>query len=179
MAKKANEHNILEKLHKIKELAERGEGGEKENAIRILSEWVAKYKIKLGSEEIEERKFYYENDFEKNLFYQVMETYFNKPIEEIKLKKDVGWWVGVYKLDLNPIDFILLSEFWEWHRENWRDEFMDTNQALLNVYCTKHHLFPSCNKPKNIYDLPKEDRIKHNSLMDMLNDKTFNKLIES
>lgn len=67
---------VLEKLGKIKALAERGVGGEKETAIRMYEEMCRKYNISDDEAEaalmkLEKRWFSYSTQLEKELLTQI------------------------------------------------------------------------------------------------------------
>lgn len=59
---------IKEKLAKIKALAERGVGGEKETAMRMYEELKARYEIE---DEVTLHWFSYKNDLEEDLLTQI------------------------------------------------------------------------------------------------------------
>lgn len=65
---------IAEKLKKIKALAERGEGGEKETAMKMYRELAEKYQIseeEIDAEHLEKRWFAYKDEQEEKLLLQI------------------------------------------------------------------------------------------------------------
>lgn len=66
---------VLDRINKIKELAERGVGGEKVNAENLLAKLLKKYNISeddLVDDKVSEHEFQYWGEFGKELFNQVV-----------------------------------------------------------------------------------------------------------
>lgn len=72
--KKLDDNKLEAKLLKIKALAERGEGGEKEAAIKMYHKLLKKYDIDekaLQKDKLSKHWFTYETDIEENLLVQI------------------------------------------------------------------------------------------------------------
>ncbi len=82
---------VKRKLAKLHALAERGEGGEKDNAERVLAKLLAQHNLTiadLDDEAQSEVRFYFNSEYEKRLLGQVMATVLNNPERNVyKIKK--------------------------------------------------------------------------------------------
>lgn len=78
-------------LNKLKALAERGVGGEKETAQRKLQELMEKYEIDendLSDDKKEKYQFKYKNEFEKKLIKQIAYRTFKKECIHIQEEEE-------------------------------------------------------------------------------------------
>ena len=128
---------IQEKLKKIKALAERGVGGEKESAIRLYNELLAKYElsdVEIFEEQIVKRLFRYDNDLDKKLLTQIF----------YKVTGNIQFWektdkrrrmVGIECTDFELNEIIFYYRFYNDHMKHELDTFI---KAFFNI----NSLFP-------------------------------------
>lgn len=132
---------VLEKLGKIKALAERGVGGEKETAMRMYEKLRQKYEIsddeaEAALEKLERRWFSYSTPIEEDLltqiFYKVTGSaeYFRYDGKYNRRKKR-----GCVCTELEAAEIQLLFNF---YREQMKEEL----KAFTMAFANKNHLFP-------------------------------------
>jgi hypothetical protein len=141
MAEKPLE-TIKATLKKILRLAERGVGGEKENAGRILATLLEKHHLTIGDIEDHDREeakqrywFRYNTRLERDLLMQCYcralnvntTRYWQKPG-----RCQVGF-------DLSRLDYLELEHLWSYFRRLWRKEM----KRLVMAFVFKHHLCSS------------------------------------
>ncbi|MBO5386791.1 MAG: hypothetical protein J6A59_01425 [Lachnospiraceae bacterium] len=128
---------IQEKLKKIKALAERGVGGEKESAIRLYNELLSKYEIneeEIFEEQLLKRWFRYSDDLDKKLlaqiFYKV--TGDGQYYEKTDKRKRM---IGIECTDFELNEILFYYRFYSEHMKNELDTFI---RAFFNM----NSLFP-------------------------------------
>ena len=132
---------VLEKLGKIKALAERGVGGERETAMRMYKELQRKYNISSDEAEValnklEKRWFSYKTELEEvllvQIFYKVTgeETHFVYSGQYSRRKKR-----GVMCTELEAAEIQLLFNF---YRERLKEEL----EAFMFAFKQRNDLFP-------------------------------------
>lgn len=130
---------IAEKLKKIKALAERGVGGEKETAMRMYEELKARYEIEdeeIMTDAVTLHWFGYKNDLEEDLltqiFYKVTgSTVYRRYIGDYKRRKKRG----VECTEIEAAEITLLFNF-------YREELKRELQAFMIAFKNGNHLFP-------------------------------------
>lgn len=147
-----DENKIEAKLLKIKALAERGEGGERDSAIKLYQKLLKKYDI--DEESLSESKlckhwFTYENDIEENLLVQIFfmvtgdDEYFRR---QTKTRKNQ---CGCFCTDFEKTEIHFYFEF-------YRDALLEELEAFLMAFKLKNHLFPDesarCYAPEDEFD---------------------------
>ena len=135
-----NREKRIEKLKKIKALAERGIGGEKEGAMQLYNKLLIKYEISesdITDEKIERHWVRFKSDTDRRLivqlFYKVTgdRTYY----EKVDKRKNV---VGFDATEFEYQEFVFYYEFYKEHLKNELDVFMS---AFINV----NKLYPDSN----------------------------------
>lgn len=132
---------VLEKLGKIKALAERGVGGEKETALRMYEELKRKYDISPDEAEaalnkLEKRWFSYRTELEEQLLLQIFykvtgeESHFVYTGQYSRRKKR-----GVMCTELEAAEIQLLFNF---YREQLKEEL----EAFMIAFKNKNDLYP-------------------------------------
>lgn len=143
---------LFEKLKQIQALAEKGVGGEKENAARMLKHLLDKHSLTMDDLQqrikVEERvphDFQYRNSAEKAILMQLY--------ARLSGNNEVRYWKGRNYLTfaLTESENERLREEYRIFRKAWKEEV----QLLLNAFIQKHELFaPSTGDcPKNDIDL--------------------------
>ena len=121
-----DDNKLEAKLLKIKALAERGEGGEKEAAIKMYHKLLKKYDIDekaLQKDKLSKHWFTYETDIEENLLVQIF-----------------------YMVTGDPEYFRRTSDFEKteirFYFEFYKDALNQELEAFLMAFKLKNHLFP-------------------------------------
>lgn len=132
---------VLEKLGKIKALAERGVGGEKETALRMYEELKRKYDISPDEAEealnkLEKRWFSYSTELEEQLLLQIFYKVTGDPQHYVytgqysRRKKR-----GVMCTELEAAEIQLLFSF---YREQMKEEL----EAFMIAFKNRNDLYP-------------------------------------
>lgn len=182
MESKKEFESLKDKLKKLKALAERGCGGEAENAQRLLERLCAANGIDLGLLNDEEKKSRYTfnigcNSMFKTLFAQCYCKVTNS--SKMSYRQETR---SKISLELTQVDYAELMGLFEWHKANFEKELEDIKKTIIHAYCQKHRLFPeSSSETSNDKPLTEEDLEMLRKVMKMeglLNDKTYQHLIE-
>lgn len=136
-------------LNKLKALAERGVGGEKETAQRKLQELMEKYEIDendLSDDKKEKYQFKYKNEFEKKLIKQIAYRTFKKEWSERMYTYSRGRGKrSIILIECTKAEEIQLRIEYEFYKDLWKEEA----EFLFNVFIQKHRIFDpegSCKK---------------------------------
>lgn len=180
---------IMLKLNKLKALAERGVGGEADNAKKLLSSICEKYGVDEASLFTDEEKWYsfrMKSTLSK-LFLQVYvsiygttEKYLNG-VKFYRYGKD-----KVIECLFTQAEYIEFSQLWEWHKSNYSSERRRMKKLFELAYIEKFHLYPNqtceqyeeeCrNKKDKQYTM--EDIYAISSMASACQNKSFRKQIE-
>lgn len=128
---------IKEKLRKIKALAERGIGGEKEGALKLYNELLAKYELTDDFVYLDEIKRYwirFDSDIDKKLIAQLFYKVTGDPTYYIKTDKRRHL-IGFDCTDFEINEFRFYYRFYKEHLENELSIFM-------GAFFSKNSLFP-------------------------------------
>lgn len=152
---------VLEKLGKIKALAEKGIGGEKETAMRMYAELCRKYDIsddEAQIEKVEERWFSYRTDTEERLLRQVF--------YKVTGSTDCYVYVGPYKrrkkrgvmcTRLEALEIELLFNF---YREQLKAEL----EVFMGAFMSANSIYPDesarCYKEREESELTDKEKEK-------------------
>ena len=133
------EENKLEaKLLKIKALAERGEGGERESAVKLYEKLLRKYDIdeaSLQRDNLNKHWFTYENDIEENLLVQIFYMVTGDTEYFRRNSKTRGSQCGCICTNFEKTEIGFYFEF-------YRDALHAELEAFLMAFKLKNHLFP-------------------------------------
>lgn len=172
--------SLKDKLFKLKALAERGVGGEADNARRLLRKLCADNDIDLSDLDatMSPKDTLFKvgrSTLYKTLFMQCYAYVTNK--QTISYKTDgVNCWVEV-----TPLQAAQIRDLFEWHKVNMDKEFKDFKDNFMYAYVQKHGLV--CHtEHESDKDLSKEDleRLKKAvTLMQGMSDRTYIKSIEN
>lgn len=113
-------------LNKLKALAERGVGGEKETAQRKLQELMEKYEIDendLSDDKKEKYQFKYKNEFEKKLIKQIAYRTFKKEWSERMYTYSRGRGKrSIMLIECTKAEEIQLRIEYEFYKDLWKEE---------------------------------------------------------
>jgi hypothetical protein len=182
MESKKEFDSLKDKLKKLKALAERGCGGEKENAQRLLERLCAANGIDLGLLNNEEKKSCYTFNIGRNrVFLTLFTQCYCKVTDSSKMSYRQESRSEI-SLELTQVDYAELKGLYEWHKANFEKELEDIKKTIIHAYCQKHRLYPgSPSETSNDKPLTEEDLEMLRKVMKMeglLNDKTYQHLIE-
>ena len=131
---------VLEKLGKIKALAERGVGGEKETAMRMYEELKQKYDIspdeaEAAMEKLEKRWFSYRTEIEERLLVQI----FYKVTGDVSFYEYTGRYKrrkkkGVICTEIEAAEIQMLFNFYREELKKELDTFMSAFIACNDIY---------------------------------------------
>lgn len=140
------DERIVDKILKLKELAERGIDGEMANAKRILQSHLDKYGITLEDivgkqEEKQKYSFRYSSNSEKSILVQCVLNLFGS--ESDVWKSGVRYKDGTmqYYFDLSRFEFALLDDLYSFHRNQWKKQLKDMEDKLLMAYLHNQNLW--------------------------------------
>lgn len=166
---------IIDKLKKIKSLADRGVAGEAIAAQQQLEKLLAKHGLTiqdLFNEERKERKFKV-NNADEMIFYQICFSIIGNRTKQ-------GWRYkhekAVKYMELTDVEYIDILQQFDFHRKQLAKEKKKSIKTLETAYVYKHNLF-NCDKS----DTPSESKMtmaEYLSIMAMkerLEDVTFRK----
>lgn len=178
MESKTEFESLKDKLKKLKALAERGCGGEAENAQRLLERLCAANGIDLGQLNDEEKKSLYTfnigcNSVFKTLFAQC----YCKVTNSLRMSYRQETRSKI-SLELTQVDYAELKGLFEWHKANFEKELEALRDAALIAYCQKHCLFPDKTNDRPLTEADLERLRKAMKMEGLLNDKTYQHLIE-
>ena len=172
--------SLKDKLFKLKALAERGVGGEADNARRLLLKLCADNGIDLSK--LDEAMSPKETLFKvgrstlyKTLFMLCCDYVTNN--QTISYRTD-----GVYYLvEVTPLQAAQIRDLFGWHKVNIDREFKDFKDNFLYAYVLKHglvcHTEQDADKELSMDDL--EHLMKSVALMRGMSDRTYIKSIEN
>ncbi len=129
--------NKTELLLKIKALAERGEGGEKESAQLFLSRLMDKYGITesdLNEETVECEWFRYKDELQRRLLNQIIYMVLGK-VDAYKRAGGNFKLVGVYCTTYQRIEIEANYEF-------YKNALADELNIFMSAFCSKNLIFP-------------------------------------
>lgn len=133
-----DDNKLEAKLLKIKALAERGEGGEKESAIKLYQKLLKKYDIdeqSLQTEKLSKHWFTYENEIEENLLVQIFYMVTGDPEYFRRKSRTHGYQCGCICTDFEKTEIRFYFEF-------YKDALSQELEAFLMAFKMKNHLFP-------------------------------------
>lgn len=182
MERKQEFDSLKDKLKKLKALAERGCGGEAENAQRLLERLCTANGIELGQLNEEAIKSRYTFNIGRNrVFLELFMQCFAKVtnLTKIKIRKESR---SEISLELTQIDYAELKGLFEWHKANFEKELEDMKKTILLAYIQKHNLYPEATSRKSddkyMEDFDLETLRKMMKMEGLLNDNTYQHLIE-
>lgn len=170
--------SLKDKLKKLMALAERGCGGEAENAKRLLERICAANGIDLGQLNDKEKKSLYTFNIGHDQLFKILlrQCYFKVTNSHHGVSFGHKSSPEIY-IELTQDDYAELKCLYEWHKENFEKELEDIKKTVILAYCKKHRLFlKSKSETSNDKPLTEEDlkMLRNAKIIDgLLNDKTY------
>lgn len=125
---------ILSRLLKVKALSERGIGGERANATKLLSALKKKYQIKRITPELKEREFACQDKYEEDLLCQSVWHWFDGKVTPYTCDGNV-------LVTINDKDYICFSEFISFHKAQFNRNKNKLLNRYTNAYIKKYDLY--------------------------------------
>lgn len=129
--------NIIDKLKKIKALAENGIGGEKTGAIELYNKLLAKYELsdsEVTEEEVERHWLRFKSEIEKRLLIQIAYKVTGDPVfweKTDKRNKIIG--IECTEFELDQIQF-----YYSFYKEHLKEEL----ELFMSAFFNTNNLFP-------------------------------------
>ena len=168
---------IIDKLKKVKELADRGEDGEALNARQKLHILLNKHGLTISDLEnvkISQYKFKYSTVAEMEIMIQCIAKVTNDPKLTYSWYKDKKKEFFVKLAEWQYIESMALIDF---HVVQFRKELKAQMKALKSAYCSKHHLFPDKKSDKEGPELNLEEMERLLAVYNSLGSKFYQKQI--
>jgi len=170
----ATSEKNLEVLKKLKALADRGVGGEKENAQALLEKLLKKYHVdiaELDDDVLEDHEFKYSTPFEKRLLFQLVYK-----ICDGRRTYRIAWGKGkntVFGCTCTKAEALQITVEYDFYRELWNEEC----SFFFDAFIQKHQIFDT--KPGHKTTERDDDYIFRMSMMiNGMQDKSLNPMIE-
>lgn len=153
--------NIIEKLRKIKKLADKGINGESENAKLLLKQLMQKYGINdfqiEDNEPQENYMFHVKNKLEETLFYNCMANLFGSESEIMKS----GYHYRNRKKDLyftmKLSEYLLAKDFFNFHLKYFKQTMEKEKRKILKAYIHANDIFDITPQNKETGETEKTD----------------------
>jgi len=178
-----DEAKAYRSIRKLRELAERGVGGEKENAKRLLTAICQKYNInpdEVGRKAhgvLRPRKILIRDDNEMGIFVQVIARFSGHFDRASGLRYGDRKGASVFKhvvlTELDDLEWAEVSEAWRFFRKLFDEE----KKTLANAIIVRHNLYNQNPEKKNRpeeTDEEIEERRRAARMAHGLSDKNFN-----
>lgn len=169
----------LDLLKKLRELAERGVGGEKEGAQKTLERLMKKYNIQEAdlSEDVEEdHDFRYRNEYEKlllrQLFYKIVPEY-KKKAYTYRCGRGSRTTLGISCTKAQALQIQIEYDF---YRALWKEEV----DFFMDAFIQKHRIFrePTEGGGTDEGKMSKEELLRMFAMMEGMQDKSIKPMIE-
>jgi hypothetical protein len=168
--------SIIDQLKKVKALVESGVDGERDNAKVLLDKLLKKYKISLDdlvTEETEEYKFKFTNDWEKNILIQCIakfapnvKKYSNFLTKKGKIQKNI------IAIELTKMQFLDVKSSTKYYVSLYKKEL----ELFYIAFVSKHNIFREKSEEDNEETestLTPEEMMAIRKMMAGLSDKTY------
>lgn len=163
-------------LKKIKTLSERGVGGEKESAEKLLSQLMEKYKItedEISEDLVEFEWFRYKDNIQKRLLNQVIYMILGN-VDTYKRKGGRHKLVGAYCTAAQKFEIEMNFEF-------FRNAMEKELETFYTAFCHKNRLFPSeeiAREKTSEDEISNIESLKIGMMMEGMERHTIKKMIE-
>lgn len=175
---------ITDKLKKLLALAERGCGGEAENARRLLEEQLKKYGLTL--EDLYENKtsrriFKYRNKEERKIIVQVFLSVLGSKSEAFKASTYNASKKTIY-IDLTDLEYAEISDMVAFFKSQFNKEKKRLMKDILYAFVKKHKIFdctPNDDDKASDKGIDLEELMRILSLSNGMEDVTYRKAISN
>lgn len=174
---------ITDKLKKLIALAERGCGGEAENARRLLEEHLRKYGMTLEDiceNKTSRRTFKYRNKEERTIIIQVFLSVLGSKSEAFKEATYNASKKTIY-IDLTDLEYAEISDMVAFFKSQFNKEKKRLMKDILYAFVKKHNIFdctPNDDEASN-KEIDLEELMRILSLSNGMEDVTYRKAISN
>ena len=165
-------------LQKLKALAERGVGGEKEGAERKLKQLMAKYgvdQLELEGDQVSRYEIKYRGEFEKRLLSQIVYRARNDAEGQYYRRYGKGS-KSILIVECTKAQEIQIRIEFEFYRDLLKEE----QELLFEAFIQKHRIFRESGEPPKLPTLEEMERLERMwAMMAGLQEKSFTPLLES
>lgn len=175
-----NDEKKMELLKKLKALAERGVGGEKEGAQKKMEQLMKKYGIEdidLLEEKVEDYDFRYHDEIEKKLIIQI----FYKVVPDFETKMYIYRYGkgsrSMLGIACTKAQALQIQVEYEFYRELWKEE----KELFFSAFLNKHNIFGEQKNGSEEKELTEKDleRLQRMQMMICgMQDKSLNPMVE-
>lgn len=183
MSENGKYESLKKKLLKLQALAERGLGGEAENARRAIERICEQYGVKLEDVLDIETKHSYTLEIGRG---KDMMQLFIRCISSVCDIKGMTYSKPTrssIKIELTALQYADLSSLFDWHRANYKRELEEFRRSFMSAYIGKHDLFFDSEREGNSIDeLTLEDIERLRRVLKMreaMSDNTYHKQLEA
>ena len=175
---------ITDKLRKLLAFAERGCGGEAENARRLLEAQLSKYGLTL--EDLYENKtsrriFKYRNKEERQIIVQVFLSVLGSKSEAFKVSTYNASKKTIY-IDLTDLKYAEISDMVAFFKSQFNKEKKRLMKDILYAFVEKHNIFdctPNDDDKASDKEIDLEELMRILSLSNGMEDVTYRKAISN
>ena len=165
-------------LQKLKALAERGVGGEKEGAERKLKQLMAKYgvdQLELEGDQVSRYEIKYRGEFEHRLLSQIVYRARNDKEGQYHRRHGQGS-RSILIVECTKAQEIQIRIEFEFYRDLLKEE----QELLFEAFIQKHRLFGDSGEEAELPTLEEMERLERMwAMMAGLQEKSFTPLLES
>lgn len=146
-----DKESIIEKLRKIKALAENGVGGEVVAAQEALDRLLKEHGLTLEDISDEQSRYYefkYSNEREMALMMQVLVRLFGSKSNVFRTGRFVKK-SKVVLLDMTKLEYIDFKNMWGYYRREWKKYLEKGLKEMLSAYVLKFDLYDITPNPED------------------------------
>lgn len=175
--------SLKKKLKKLRALAERGYGGEAENARRAIERICEQYGVKLEDVLDIETKHRYTFEIGRskdmmNLFVRCLSS--TCDISDMTYSKPTR---SSIRVELTALQYADVLSLFNWHKSNYKRELAEFRRTFMSAYIGKHDLYTDRErKGGDDIELTQEDieRIRRMwKMREAMSDNTYHKQLEA
>lgn len=155
--------DIREKMRKLLELAQRGVGGEKDNAMALLNRALQKHGLRITDLDDTLKKkswFCYRGGLEKTLLHQIIVAVSDRDVTDVYVRPGKS---GSNGFMLTPDQAAEAELRWRIYRRAFREE----QDLLLHAFIQKNRIFPATAAPGSEEPRSKEEQSRIERMLKM------------
>lgn len=164
------DEKLLELLKKLKALADRGEGGERENAAHMLKRLMEKHDVPMDAicdDQLKEREFFVSDDHNV-LFGQVISSVIGERASRYqKLTRDTRKLKSRF-YNLTDAEYIEVQAKWEFYLRAWKEERKRQLDLILKAFIHKNELYSTEGNTTKKSDLTPEQLQEYMNILSLM-----------
>ena len=146
-----DKESIIEKLRKIKALAENGVGGEVVAAQEALERLLKEYGLTwedISDDKRQQYDFKYSNEREMALMMQVIVHLFGSKSHVFKTGR-FNRKAKIVFLEMTKVEYLDMKDMWDYYRREWKKYLEKGMKELLSAYILKFDLYDITPNPED------------------------------